>query len=209
MKVESLLRSINRRLDELSGYFPGPSYEVQTPRAILEAVEGFGAIKTFPAGKPWKISRSKKVIEAVESNPQFKADLEMAWKRIKELGTVNQMKSRIKQTKPNAKWTDEEIKHAARRNWETQGFDDTDLYTKQMPDAIDEAANTDDEKLAEDLKRIMKMFHEAPGKGNPAGKREKWDRIVDAFQKAMNDHENRFKNRIVNDNDEEDDEEEE
>lgn len=209
MKTESLLRSINRRLDELSGYFPGPSYEVQTPRAILEAVEGFGAIKAFPKGKPWKISRSKKVIEAVESNPQFKADLELAWKRIKELGTVKQMKSRIMQTKPNAKWTDDMIRDAARRNWETQGFDDTDLYTKQMPDAIDEAANSNDEKLAADLERIMKMFHEKPGKGNPAGKREKWDRIVDAFQKAMNDHENRYKNSIVNDgNDEEDDEEE-
>lgn len=208
MKVESLLRSINRRLDELSIAFPGPSYEVQTPRAILEAVEGFGAIKAFPAGKPWKISRSKKVIQAVESNPQFKADLEMAWKRIKELGTVKQMRDRIKQTKPNHNWTDTEIRDAARRNWETQGFDDTDLYTKQMPDAIDVAVNTGDEKLAADLERIMKMFHEAPGKGNPAGKREKWDRICDAFQKAMNDHENRYKNSIVNGDDEEGDEEE-
>lgn len=208
MRVESLLRSINRRLDELSTEFPGPSYEVQTPRAILEAVEGFGAIKAFPAGKPWKISRSKKVIEAVESNPQFKADLELAWKRIKELGTVKQLKNRIKQTKPNHNWTDTEIRDAARRNWETQGFDDTDLYTKQMPDAIDEAVNTDDEKLAADLKRIMEMFHEAPGKGNPEGKRKKWDKIVDAFQKAMNDHENRYKNSIVNDDDEEDDGEE-
>lgn len=208
MKAESLLRSINRRLDELSIAFPGPSYEVQTPRAILEAVEGFGAIKTFPAGKPWRISRSKKAIQAVESNPQLKADLEMAWKRIKELGTVKQMRDRIKQTKPNYNWTDTEIRDAARRNWETQGFDDTDLYAKQVSDAIDEAVNSDDEKLAADLKRIMEMFHETPGKGNPAGKRQKWDKIVDAFQKAMNDHENRYKNSIVNGDDEEDDEEE-
>lgn len=208
MKTESLLRSINRRLDELSGYFPGQSYEVQTPRAILEAVKGFGAIKAFPAGKPWKISRSKKVIEAVESNPQFKADLELAWKRIKELGTVKQMKSRIMQSRPNANWTDNMIRDAARRNWETQGFDDTDLYSDLMPKAIDEAVNTDDEKLAEDLKRVMEMFHIAPGIGNPAGKREKWDRITDAFQKAINEHENRYRNKIVNGDDEEDEEEE-
>lgn len=191
MKTESLLRSINRRLDELSGYFPGQSYEVQTPRAILEAVEGFGAIKAFPAGKPWKISRSKKVIEAVESNPQFKADLELAWKRIKELGTVKQMKSRIMQTRPSTTWTDEMIRNTARRNWELQGFDDHDLYVKKRPDAIEEAINTNDEQLAEDLKRIEEMFHEAPGIGNPAGKAEKWNRIVNAFQEAMNAHERR------------------
>lgn len=191
MKTESLLRSINRRLDELSGYFPGQSYEVQTPRAILEAVEGFGAIKAFPAGKPWKISRSKKVIEAVESNPQFKADLELAWKRIKELGTVKQMKSRIMQTRPSTTWTDEMIRNTARRNWELQGFDDHDLYVKKRPDAIEEAINTNDEQLAEDLKRIEEMFHEAPGIGNSAGKAEKWNRIVNAFQEAMNAHERR------------------
>lgn len=207
MKTESLLRSINRRLDELSGYFPGQSYEVQTPRAILEAVEGFGAIKAFPAGKPWKISRSKKVIEAVESNPQFKADLEMAWKRIKELGTVKQMKSRIMQSRPNYKWTDQKIRDAARGNWELQGFDDHDLYVKKRPDAIEEAINTNDEQLAEDLRNIESMYYEAPGIGNPAGKREKWDRIVDAFKKAMDAHEKRYINSVVNDDDEEDEEE--
>ena len=191
MKTESLLRSINRRLDELSGYFPGQSYEVQTPRAILEAVEGFGAIKAFPAGKPWKISRSKKVIEAVESNPQFKADLEMAWKRIKELGTVKQMKNRIMQTRPSTTWTDEMIRNTARRNWELQGFDDHDLYVKKRPDAIEEAINTNDEQLAEDLKQIEEMFHEKTGIGNPVGKAEKWDRIVKKFQEAMDAHERR------------------
>ena len=208
MKTESLLRSINRRLDELSSYFPGQSYEVQTPRAILEAVEGFGAIKAFPAGKPWKISRSKKVIQAVESNPQFKADLEMAWKRIKELGTVKQMKSRIMYSRPNYKWTDEKIRDAARRNWELQGFDDHDLYVKKRLDAIEEAINTNDEQLAEDLRNIEAMYYEAPGIGNPAGKREKWDRIVDAFKKAMDAHEKRYINSVVNDDDEEDEEEE-
>jgi hypothetical protein len=190
MKTESLLRSINRRLDELSGYFPGQSYEVQTPRAILEAVEGFGAIKAFPAGKPWKISRSKKVIEAVESNPQFKADLELAWKRIKELGTVKQMKSRIMQTRPSTTWTDEMIRNTARRNWELQGFDDTDLYGKTN-DAIEEAIRTNDEQLANDLKRIMEMFHESTGIANSAGKLDKWVRITQAFQEAMDAHERR------------------
>lgn len=206
MKTESLLRSINRRLDALSGYFPGQSYEVQTPRAILEAVEGFGAIKAFPAGKPWKISRSKKVIEAVESNPQFKADLEMAWKRIKELGTVKQMKSRIMQSRPNYQWTNQKIRDTARRNWELQGFDDNDLYLKKRPDAIEEAINTNDEQLAEDLKNIESMYYESPGIGNPAGKREKWDRIVDAFKKAMDAHEKRYINSVINDSDEDDEE---
>ena len=207
MKTESLLRSINRRLDELSSYFPGQSYEVQTPRAILEAVEGFGAIKAFPAGKPWKISRSKKVIEAVESNPQFKADLEMAWKRIKELGTVKQMKSRIMHSRPSTNWTDEMIRNTARRNWELQGFDDTDLYGKTN-DAIEEAIRTNDEQLADDLKRIMEMFHESTGIANNAGKLDKWVRITQAFQEAMNAHEKRYINSVVNDDDEEDEEEE-
>lgn len=202
MKVESLLRSINRRLDELSTVFPGQSYEVQTPRAILEAVEGFGAIKVFPAGKPWKISRSKKVIQAVESNPQFKADLELAWKRIKELGTVKQMKNRIEQAKPNHNWTDTEIRDAARRNWELQGFDDTDLYAKAN-DAIEEAINTNDEQLANDLKRIMEMFHESTGIANSAGKLNKWVRITQAFQEAMDAHERRGLFSEVDDDEEE------
>lgn len=202
MKVESLLRSINRRLDELSSYFPGQSYEVQTPRAILEAVEGFGAIKAFPAGKPWKISRSKKVIQAVESNPQFKADLELAWKRIKELGTVKQMKNRIKQTRPDFNWTDEKIRETARRNWELQGFDDTDLYGKTN-DAIEEAIRTNDEQLANDLKRIMEMFHESTGIANSAGKLDKWVRITQAFQEAMDAHERRGLFSEVDDEEEE------
>lgn len=202
MKVESLLRSINRRLDELSTVFPGQSYEVQTPRAILEAVEGFGAIKAFPAGKPWKISRSKKVIQAVESNPQFKVNLELAWKRIKELGTVKQLKNRIEQTKPNHDWTDTEIRDAARRNWELQGFDDTDLYAKTN-DAIEEAINTNDEQLANDLKRIMEMFHESTGIANSAGKLDKWVRITQAFQEAMDAHERRGLFSEVDDDEEE------
>lgn len=202
MKAESLLRSINRRLDELSTEFPGQSYEVQTPRAILEAVEGFGAIKVFPAGKPWKISRSKKVIQAVESNPQLKEDLELAWKRIKELGTVKQMRNRIMQSRPNYNWTDTEIRDAARRNWELQGFDDTDLYAKTN-DAIEEAIRTNDEQLAEDLKRIMEMFHESPGIGNSAGKLNKWIRITQAFQEAMDAHERRGLFSEVDDDEEE------
>lgn len=214
MKADSLLKGINVRVKEVGNFFGHQSMEYQDLQSIILAAgaefSGFDSILVTPPGKPRHFSRSKRVIQAVESNLQLKHALEVAYEKIKQKGTVEQMALNYISNefdKKNWKSKQNEIKQKAKEKYDSK-FDDTDRYSIEESgdflNAVEIAARSIDDRYVEDLAEVMRTFHESPGRNNPSGKNEKWERIKQKFREAKERHE-RWLAGDIEDGEEEDD----
>jgi len=190
-KVDSILRAINRRTKEVGDFFPLQSNEYQQIQAVLGAIPGISALKIFPKGKPAQLSRSKKVIKKIEESPMLYAQLNQALDVILSFGTVKQMAERYRssglvQGFSSVSEAHDSIREAAREIYNSN-YNDTDKYA-EFQSMEDEASKSDDEKYDRDLKKIRERFKEKPGKGNPMGVDKKYLDIVNAMEKAKEEH---------------------
>ena len=210
MKVESLLSSINRRLREYDKELGVESVEAQTLRASLGAIPKFsGGVLKRPKDKPALLKRDKETINALKARPDIVTLLTDIWTVEKQKGSTKQIKEKYARRygldTENA--TKEKIDEAARKQVKEEyddKFSNSNHYT-QLINLMN--TFTTDEKFLDDLEEVFKIAEETPGKGNKAGKKEKWDRLVDKLESAIDKHLGRMSNEVDNeeDGDEEDD----
>lgn len=191
-KADSIMRQINRRLTEISGFFGMKSIEYQSIRALIGTIPGVEALMRFPKGTPL-MSRTKRVIEQVESTPELKEKLEKVLEAILAKGSVREQARKYYASgvePPKGKKLREHqdvIQELAEAAYESR-YNDDDIYNKHLPEEEQEAARSEDAIYQAELEAIHKIFEEEPGKGNPAGKLEKWNRIKREFERAKDEH---------------------
>ena len=90
--AESLVKSINRRLSEIEKYFGKNSFEYHKAKNVVwqELGGGMEALLKYDKGKV-SISRSKRVIEAIEGQDYLYDIVQEVWRTISRQGTVRQM----------------------------------------------------------------------------------------------------------------------
>lgn len=203
MKVESLLSSINRRLREYDKELTTESVEAQTLRASLGAIPKFsGGLLKRPKDKPALLKRDKETINALKARPDIVLLLTDIWTAEKAKGSTRQIKERYARQYgiDVESATKEEIDDAARKQVKEEyddKFSNSNHYT-QLINLMN--TFTTDEKFVDGLEKVFLIANESPGKGNKAGKKEKWDRLVSTLEEEIDKH----LERMVKDNDNED-----
>lgn len=197
MKVESLLSSINRRLREYDKELGLESIEAQTLRASLGAIPKYsGGLLKRPKDKPSMLKRDKETIKALKSRPDIVTLLTDIWTTEKQKGSTKQIKERYARRYglDTENSTKEKIDEAARKQVKEEygdKFSNSNHYT-QLINLMN--TFTTDDKFLDELEEVFNIAQESPGKGNKAGKKEKWDRLVDKLESAIDAHLERMAN---------------
>lgn len=187
MKIESVLRSINRRMQELNLAFGYSSLEYQ-----LVSNMWFNVVNssTIPIGTKKNgvllFRRGKDVMQEIWENPELDANLREMWSKMKEKGTVKQILEREYFNQQGTKdWMEEndftindlmndpDVMADVREEAAIRGdrvYNDDDIYV-EVNSALDEAEDMED---IQELGDIMGSFYET---GGGLAKDEKWNRI--------------------------------
>ena len=197
MKIESVLRSINRRIKEYVDVFGIDSVEYAWAKNLFFIATGSANV---PIGKRSggivQFSRSKATLEHIYENQILEENLRNVWEAMKSKGTTKQIIEReYLQNPATQEWLKEEglsvsdIMNDPEAMGDIRGesihraeaaYDDTDIY-EDVDEEIEKVENMED---IQELADIQGMFYEE-GKG--IEKDAKWHRI----QKAWGDYKHR------------------
>lgn len=181
------------------------SVEAQTLRASLGAIPKFsGGLLKRPTDKPALLKRDKETINALKARSDIVLLLTDIWAAEKAKGSTRQIKERYARQYglDVENVTKEEIDEAARKQVKEEyasKFSNSNHYT-QLINLMN--TFTTDEKFIDGLGEVFLIANESPGKGNKAGKKEKWDRLVATLEDEIDKH----LERMAKDNDNEDEE---
>lgn len=187
MKIESVLRSINRRMQELNAAFGYSSLEYQWASSMWWSV---AKSSTVPIGTKKNgillFRRGKDVMQEIWENPELEVNLREMWNKMKEKGTVKQILEREYFNQQGTKeWMEEndftvndlmndpDVMADVREEAAIRGdkvYNDDDIYV-DVNTALDEADSMED---IQELGDIMGSFYET---GGGLAKDEKWDKI--------------------------------
>ena len=197
MKVESVVRMLNRRLREVYDYFGYKSPELNDLKSILYA--NFGGESKYiikQRNKPVRLSRSKEALAYYESKEGVMEDLPFILEAIRKLGTVKEMAEKYvdpseykgyRFTNRDAKELHDTIKKRAEAEYLAK-YNDDDIYAEFKAE-VDSIESLVEESYRDALADIQKEFEKKPGRGNIAGMQEKYDKIVKRFDEAKQRHE--------------------
>ena len=212
MKLESLLRSINRRLVEISDYFGMKSVEYH--KALNSIYSAIGSdtvdilIREPEKGRPTQLSRSSR---ALEGWSYFQSELQQAWDKVKEQGTVKQQaqrriselhfktKAEKKKAKGDWKQFQSTLSDLSKAEYESR-YGDSDLYEIIQDEISKENDLPEDERdyiYIGDLERALDQF------SSHKPREYRYSRAEEIFLKAKADHEMRLRAAMKEDADEE------
>jgi hypothetical protein len=189
--LESTIRMLNRRLNEVYNFFGHKSPEYMKLQSIL--YQNFGDRYVVRGGgkKAARISRSKEALNYFRSDSNLKEDIEWIYDAIKKMGTVKEMAERyVEPSEYNGsfftKRIAESMKQAIRQRAQAEyssAYNDTDIYTE-----VNNANDEGDSQYREALADIMEKFHESPGKNNLPGMEQKYSEIEEMYENAVENH---------------------
>lgn len=212
MKLESLLRSINRRLVEIAEYFD--MHSVEYHKALNSIYSAIGSdtvdilIREPEKGKPTQLSRSGR---ALEGWSYFQSELEQAWDTIKKQGTVKQQAQRRisefhfetederKKAMGDWKQFQSEISDLSKAEYESR-YGDSDLYEIIQEEISNEKKLPEDDRdyiYIGDLERALDQF------SSHKSREFRYSKAEEIFLKAKADHEMRLRAAMKEDVDEE------
>ena len=193
MKIESALRSINRRVKEYVDVFGKSSIEFNIAKSMLYTAVNIdnldlpllnynNGVMTF--------KRGKEVIREIANNPVLEENIINLWESLKKMGSAKKIMRRdylegktISSFANEASLTNEEVENVIRKESAERYsslYDDVDdLNSGKVIDEIDEIAGDEDsEDLLDMLSDILSDFHRT-GKG--VEKDRKWNDITRKF----------------------------
>ena len=187
MKIESVLRSINRRIKDYVDVFGIDSVEYAWARNLFyQATDIANAPIGKMSGGAIQFSRSKSTMQEIWENPVLEENIRQIWEIMKNRGTVKQIIENEYMDMPGTKeWMEENgfTISDIMNDSETMGdireeshiradraYNDDDIYA----DVNKELDNSDDNEDIADLAEIIGRFHDE-GKG--AEKDRKWHDI--------------------------------
>lgn len=196
MNPDSVLRSINRRIEQYADTFGITSFEYQWAKNMIFVI---GKMTKVPIGrkKGGKVllSRSKTVLAEIYDDPYLEQAIADMWQKLKDRGTVKTILKDEYLNQPGTKeWMEEEnisvsdimndpdymeeIREESSVRAES-AFDDSESPgSGEVNEEIDEIADSDlpddmKDELLRDLGEINREFHRT-GKGI---REDKWDNI--------------------------------
>ena len=193
MKIESALRSINKRVKEYVDVFGKSSIEFNIAKSML-----YTAVNVDDLDLPllnynngvMTFKRGKEVIREIENKPLLENNIINLWESLKKMGSAKTIMSRdylegktISSFANEASLTNEEVENVIRQESAERYsslYDDVDdLDSGKVIDEIDEIAGDEDsEDLLDMLSDILSDFYRT-GKG--VEKDRKWNDITRKF----------------------------
>lgn len=200
--AESLVRSINRRLSEIESYFGTGSYEYHRAKNVVWQDLGneLEALLKYDKGKV-SISRSKRVISAIEGQDGLFEIVEEVWNTLRGFGTVREQANSYMNydyfTLKELQNTDikETIAEMSRNRYRASYVDD-DIYDETDKLLLEETEKYGtkkyDETFYNSLKEVKEIFRE---KG--AHRDYKYARAEKLLQEAKAAHEEFLLNKVL------------
>lgn len=193
MKIESALRSINKRVEEYVDVFGKSSIEFNIAKSML-----YTAVNVDNLDLPllnynkgvMTFKRGKEVIREISNNPVLEENIINLWESLKKMGSAKTIISRdylgtktISSFAKETGFTNEEVSDIVRQESAERYsslYDDVDdLNSGNVIDEIDElAGDKDSEDLLDMLSDILSDFYRT-GKG--VEKDRKWNDITRKF----------------------------
>lgn len=193
MKIESALRSINKRVEEYVDVFGKSSIEFNIAKSML-----YTAVNVDNLDLPllnynkgvMTFKRGKEVIREITNNPVLEENIINLWESLKKMGSAKTIMSRdylgtktISSFAKETGFTNEEVNDIIRQESAERYsslYDDVDdLNSGKVIDEIDEIAGDEDsEDLLDMLSDILSDFYRT-GKG--VEKDRKWNDITRKF----------------------------
>lgn len=191
MKIESVLRLINKRITEYEQYFGKYSYEYGYAKNLLfTATKGSGEAILRKFKGVITLKRGKSAIQEIIANPALEENLFELWDSLKSLGTVNSLKQNymdFSQGDVDAGLAQAFIQEASAQV-AREAFNDDDYYK----DMKAEENKVEDDLGMAILKEMEKTFKKE-GKG--IQKDLKWDEIKDLWDKYQNREEDEMREK--------------
>lgn len=193
MKIESALRSINKRVEEYVDVFGKSSIEFNIAKSML-----YTAVNVDNLDLPllnynkgvMTFKRGKEVIREITNNPVLEENIINLWESLKKMGSAKTIMSRdylgtktISSFAKETGFTNEEVNDIIRQEsaerYSSLYNDVDDLDSGKVIDEIDEIAGDEDsEDLLDMLSDILSDFYRT-GKG--VEKDRKWNDITRKF----------------------------
>lgn len=193
MKIESALRSINKRVKEYVDVFGKSSIEFNIAKSML-----YTAVNVDNLDLPllnynkgvMTFKRGKEVISEIKNNPVLEENIANLWESLKKMGSAKTIISRdylgtktISSFSNETGFTSEEITDIVRQEsaerYSSLYNDIDDLNSEKVIDEIDEITGDEDsEDLLDMLSDILSDFYRT-GKG--VEKDRKWNDITRKF----------------------------
>lgn len=193
MKIESALRSINRRVKEYVDVFGKSSIEFNIAKSML-----YTAVNVDDLDLPllnydkgvMTFKRGKEVIRQIEDNPLLEKNITELWESLKKMGSAKTIMNRdylgaksISSFAKETGFTNEEVVDVVRQEsaerYSSLYNDIDDLNSEKVIDEIDEITGEEDsEDLLDMLSDILSDFYRT-GKG--VEKDRKWNDITRKF----------------------------
>lgn len=194
MKIESALRSINKRVKEYADVFGKSSIEFNIAKSML-----YTAVNVDNLDLPllnynkgvMTFKRGKEVIREIANNPVLEENIINLWESLKKMGSAKTIMSRdylgtksISAFATETGFTNEEVTDIVRQEsaerYSSLYNDVDDLDSGKVIDEIDEIAGDEDsEDLLDMLSDILSDFYRT-GKG--VEKDRKWNDITRKFK---------------------------
>jgi hypothetical protein len=189
MKIESVLRLINKRITEYEQYFGKYSYEYGYAKNLLfVATKGSGEALLRKFKGVITLKRGKAALAEITENPVLEENLFDLWEALKGFGTVNSIKAQYIDLDTQDPYMEQAFIQESSAALAREVFNDDDYYEK-MQEEVNEVE--DDEGMAI-LKDMAKKFKEkAPG----VQKDIKWDEIKDLWDKYQNREEDEMREK--------------
>ena len=191
MKIESVLRLINKRITEYEPYFGKYSYEYGYAKNLLfVATKGSGEVMLRKFKGVITLKRGKGAIQEIIANPVLEENLFELWDSLKSMGTVKSLKQNyidFSQGDIDAGLAQAFIQEASAQV-AREAFYDNDLY-KLMKE---EENKVEDDLGMAILKEMEKTFRKE-GKG--VLKDIKWDEVKDLFDEYQNREEDEMREK--------------
>lgn len=189
MKIESVLRLINKRITEYEQYFGKYSYEYGYAKNLLfVATKGSGEALLRKFKGVITLKRSKAAIAEIVENPVLEENLFDLWESLKNFGTVKSIKVQYDAVDVQDPYMEQAYIQEASAEIAREVFNDDDYYEKMQ----EEVNEVEDDAGMAILKDMAKKFKEkAPG----IQKDIKWDEIKDLWDKYQNREEDEMREK--------------
>lgn len=203
MKIESVLRMINKRILEYHSYFGTYSFEYGYAKNLLaSAVKDYADVESMIRVKDgvWQISRSKSTISDLYDMDALSENLMDVWDKLKEFGTVKSLRAQylddeFSSEDPETEYDimDEDEIQAEIQTISAEAaravFNDDDYY-KWIQGEVNSATGEN----ADYVDYIYNKLFKKKGKG--VLKDTKWQQIKEAIEKYKDGDEDYFRGKL-------------
>ena len=191
MKIESVLRLINKRITEYEQYFGKYSYEYGYAKNLLfVATKGSGEVMLRKFKGVITLKRGKAAIQEIIANPVLEENLFELWDSLKSMGTVKSLRQNymdFSQGDIDASLAQAFIQEAS-AEVAREAFYDDDFY-KFMKEEENEVEDDLGMAILKEMEKTFKI------KGGGVQKDLKWDKLKDLFDKYQNREEDEMREK--------------